>query len=78
MRDGKEIQITISMKDDATPIAQKPRRVPCQLTAPLKQRLAEFKKNYIIEPVLEHEAITWCSPLVMQPKQKTRKIFVLA
>ena len=28
MRDGKEIQITVPMKDDATPIAQKPRRVP--------------------------------------------------
>ena len=38
MRDGKEIQITVPMKDDATPTAQKPRRVPFQLTGPLKQR----------------------------------------
>ena len=73
MRDGKEIQITVSMKDDATPIAQKPLQVPNQLTGPLKQRLAEFKENDIIEPVPEDEAITWCSPLVMQPKPKNPK-----
>lgn len=30
MRDGEEIQITVPMKDDANPIAQKPRRVPYQ------------------------------------------------
>ena len=36
MRDEKEIQITVPMKDDATPIAQKPRRVPYQLTGPVK------------------------------------------
>ena len=61
------------MKDDATPIAQKPRRVPYKLTEPLKQRLVEFEENDIIEPVPEHEAITWCSPLVVQPKPKKTK-----
>lgn len=76
MRDGKEIQITVPMKDDAKPIAQKPQRVPYQLTEPLKQRLAEFEENDIIEAVPEHEAITWCLPFVVQPKQKTRKRFV--
>ena len=73
MRNGEEIQITVPMKDDATPIAQKPRRVPYQLTEPLKQRLAEFEENDIIEAVPEHEAITWCSPLVVQPRPKNPK-----
>jgi hypothetical protein len=48
MRNGEEIQITVPMKDDATPIAQKPRRVPHRLTEPLKQRLAEFEESDII------------------------------
>ncbi len=37
MRDGKEIQIRIPMEVNATQIAQKPRRVPYQLTEPLKE-----------------------------------------
>ena len=73
MHDGKEIRITIPMKDNAQPIAQKLRRVPYQLTEPLKKRLEEFEENDIIEPVPEHEAITWCSPLVVQPKPKNPK-----
>ena len=58
------------MKENATPIAQKPRRVPYLLTDPLKKQLEEFVENDIIEPVPQHEAITWCSPLVVQPKPK--------
>ena len=74
MRNGEEIQITVPIKDDGTHIAQKkPRRVSYQLTEPLKQRLAEFEDNDIIEAVPEHEAITWCSPLVVQPKPKNPK-----
>ena len=72
MRDGQEIKITLPMQDDAIPIAQKPRRVPYQLVEPLQNRLQEFEDNDIIEPVPEHEAITWCSPLV-QPKPKNPK-----
>ena len=64
-QDRKEIQITVQI-DNATPIAQKPRRIPYQLTKPLKQRLVEFEENDIIKPVSEHEAIAliaWCSDL---------------
>ena len=70
MRDGKEIQISLPMKENATPIAQKQRRVPYLLTEPLKKRIEEFEENDIIEKVPDHEAITWCSPLVVQPKRK--------
>ena len=60
-RDGQEIQIHLPMKEDAIPIAQKPRRVQ------------EFIKNDIMEKVPDHEAITWCSPIVVQPKPKNPK-----
>ena len=70
MQDGEEIKIKVPMKENATPIAQKPRRVPYLLTDPLKKQLEEFVENDIIEPVPQHEAITWCSPLVVQPKPK--------
>ena len=69
-RDGKEIRIKIPMKPNTTPIAQKPRRVPYHLVEPLKKRLKEFENDDIVEPVPQHEAITWCSPLVVQPKPK--------
>ena len=70
MCNGEEIQITIPIKHKVTPIAQKPRRAPYQLTEPLKKRPEEFKENDIIEPVPKDEAITWCS-LVVQPKPST-------
>ena len=44
MRDGQEIQISMPMKDNATPIAQKPRRVPYLLTAPLQKWVEEFEQ----------------------------------
>ena len=62
MRDREEIKIKVPTKENATPIAQKPRRVPYLLTDPLKNQLEEF--------VSQHEAIMWCSPLIVQPKPK--------
>ena len=70
MRDGQKIQLSMPMKDNATPIAQKPRRVPYLLTEPLQKPLEEFEQNDIIEQVPAQEVITWCSPLVVQPKPK--------
>ena len=37
---------------------------------PLKKRISEFVENDIMEEVPTHESITWCSPLVVQPKPK--------
>ncbi|CAB4034639.1 Hypothetical predicted protein [Paramuricea clavata] len=67
MRNGEEISTDNCTNERH---AQKPQRVTYQLTEPLKQRLAEFEENDIIESVPEHEAITWCSLLVVQPKPK--------
>ena len=72
-RDGKDIEIHLPMNENATPIAQKPRRVPYHLLDPLEERINEFVESDIIEKVPEHEAIEWCSPLVVQPKAKNPK-----
>ena len=72
-RDGQEIQIHLPMKEDAIPIAQKPRRVPYHLIKPLQDRIEAFIKNDIMEKVSDHEAITLCSPIVVKPKSKNPK-----
>ena len=55
-RDGQDIEIHLPMNENATPIAQKPRRVPYHLLEPLEERINEFVKSDIIEKVPEHEA----------------------
>lgn len=44
--------------------------MPYPLPDLLKKELEEFVESDIIEPVPQHEAIPWCSPLVVQPKPK--------
>ena len=56
-RDGQDIEIHLPMNENATPIAQKPRRVPYHLLEPLEERINEFVESDIIEKVPEHEAI---------------------
>ena len=63
-RDGQDIEIHLPMNDNATPIAQKPRRVPYHLLEPLEERINEFVESDIIEKVPEHEAIKWCVHLL--------------
>ena len=72
-RDGQDIEINLPMNENATPIAQKPRRVPYHLLEPLEERINEFVERDIKEKVPEHEAIEWRSPLVVQPKVKNPK-----
>jgi len=52
------------------PVAQKPRPVPYHLQKPLKDWLDQGVKEDIFEKVPDGEPITWCSPLVVQPKPK--------
>ena len=62
-RDGQDIEIHLPMNENTTPIAQKSRR----------ERINAFVESEITEKVPEHEAIEWCSPLVVQPKAKNPK-----
>ena len=67
---GKKIEVKLEMDPSAEPVAQKPRPVPYHLQKPLKRWLGQRVKEEIFEKVPDGEAITWCSPLVVQPKPK--------
>ena len=67
---GKKIEVKLEMETDAKPVAQKPRPVPYHLQKPLKDWLDQGVKQEIFKKVPDGEAITWCSPLVVQPKPK--------
>ena len=67
-RDSQKIQVYLPIKEDAVPTAQKPWHVPFHVIEPLKKRTDD-----IIEKVFDHEAIIWCSPIVVQPKPKSPK-----
>ena len=78
MRDGKEIQFRIPMEVNATQIAKKPRRVPYQLTEPLKKRLEERNYRACTSTISHHLVFTTRSitqtqefkryPLMSRPK----------
>ena len=61
IRNGKEFYAKFSMRPEAVPVAQRPR------PEPLKQWLGQCVEEEIFEKVPEGEAVTWCSPLVVQP-----------
>ena len=64
------MQVKLEMEPDAVPVAQKPRTVAYYLQKPLQQWLEEGIEKEIFEKVPPGEAITWCSPLVVQTKPK--------
>ena len=67
---GKEIEVKLEMDPEAIPTAQKPRHVAYHLQKPLKEWLDQGIEQQIFEKVPDGEPITWCSPLVVQPKPK--------
>ena len=69
-RNNEEFLVKISMKPDATPVAQKPRPAPYYLQEPLQKWLDECVKEEIFEKAEPGEPVTWCSPLVVQPKPR--------
>ena len=58
------------MKPEAVPAAQKPRQVPFFLQEPLKKWLEQGVNEDIFEKVPGDEPVTWCSPIIVQPKPK--------
>ncbi|CAG2239919.1 unnamed protein product [Mytilus edulis] len=71
---NEEFMVKFSMKPDATPVAQKPRQVPYYLQDPLKKWMEQGIQEDIFEMVEPGDPITWCSPLVVQPKPRFSKI----
>ena len=67
---NRDIKVHLEINKDAIPVAQKPRHVPYYLIEPLKNWLEEGIRERIFEKVPKDEAITWCSPLVVQTKPK--------
>ncbi len=67
---NEPMKVHLELEKDAIPIAQKPRHVPYYLVDPLKKWIETGLREGIIEKVPKGEAITWCSPLVVQPKPK--------
>ena len=57
-----------NMRPDAAPVAQKPRQVPYYLQEPFKQWIDQGVQEDLFEKVPDNEPITWCSPVVVQPK----------
>ena len=73
-KNNEDFLVKFSMKPDATPVAQKPRPVPYYLQEPLRKWLEECVKEDIFEKVEPGEPVTWCSPLVVQPKPRYAKV----
>ena len=67
---GKKMDVKLEMDPSAEPLAQKPRPVPYHLQKQLKDWIDQGVNEEIFEKVPDGEAITWCSPLVVQPKRK--------
>ena len=70
IKNGKEFYAKFSMRPEAVPVAQRPRPLSYYLQEPLKKWLDQCVEEEIFEEVPEGEAVTWCIPLVIQPKPK--------
>jgi len=70
VQNDRDIEVHLDIDREVQPVAQKPRHVAYHLVEPLKKWLEFGVKENIFEKVPEGEAITWCSPLVVQPKPK--------
>ena len=73
-KNDKELFVKFSMKPDAAPVAQKPRPVAYYLQMPLKTWLEQGIADDIFEEIPNGEPVTWCSPMVVQPKPRFTNI----
>lgn len=69
-RNDKELYVQFDIKDNVVPVAQKPRPVPYYLQKPLKLWSEQCVEDDIFEHVPADEPVTWCSPIVVQPKPR--------
>ena len=66
-------EVHLEMEENEIPVAQRPRHVFHYLEEPLKQWIEQGVEENVFEKVPAGEEITWCSPLVVQPKPKFAK-----
>ena len=73
---GKAVdkQVTIMTDKTVTPVVRKPRRVPYNLAAKAKEKIAYLLNQDIIEKVPDDETRTWVSPTVIAPKPNSDQI----
>ena len=69
-KNGEDFYAKFSMRPEAVPVAQKPRPVAYYLQEPLKKWLEQCLEEEIFGEVPDGKPVTWCSPLVVQPKPK--------
>ncbi len=70
IKGNRSMEVHLDIEEDTRPVAQKPRHVPYYLMDPLKEWLDVGVQEGIFEAVPPGEPISWCSPLVVQPKPK--------
>ena len=70
IKNDRELYVQLSIKQNAAPVAQRPRPVPYYLQKPLKLWLDQCVNDDIFETVPTDEPVTWCSPTVVQPKPR--------
>ena len=68
------IEVTLPMKQETIPVAQKARPVPYYLQEPLKELIDMGVKEDLFEKCEMDHPITWCSPLVVQPKPRYNNV----
>ena len=71
-KNDEDFYAKFSMKPEAVSVAQKPTPVAYYLQKPLEKWLEQCIEGEIFEEVPEGEPVTWCSPLVVQQKQKPK------
>jgi len=69
-KNNTEIYARFTMKEEAAPVAQKARPVAYFLQEPLKKWLEQGVEDGLFERVPHGDPITWCSPMVVQPKPR--------
>ena len=70
VKNDEELYVSFNMRAEAAPVAQKPRPVPYYLQKPIKQWLDQAVEEDLFEYVPKGQPVTWCSPLVVQPKPR--------
>ncbi len=68
----KDRQVTLSIDETVTPVAQPRRRIPFHLRQKVDDEINKLEQEDIIEKVPENTPTEWVSPVVIVPKQDNK------